>query len=177
MQDFKKIMLLLIALSVVLLMGCEKHHDVEKLKAEVNSINDQLSKAILENDHDGPLKFYTEDAISLPSYQPMIKGMDALKEQTEKQKEHPMNMKTFKITSTDVWVSGMFVVDIGTYSLTMEMPDAPGGEIKDQGKYLTLFEIQKDGSLLMKADTWNTDFNPWEAMMQDHDGGEEKDKS
>lgn len=176
MQDLKKIIFLLITISVFLSAGCQKHHDIDKLKAEINSINEKLSKAILENDHDTPLKLYTEDAISLPSYQPMIKGMEALKEAAEKQIENPMNMKTFKITSTDVWVSGMFVVDIGTYSLTMEMPDAPGGEMKDQGKYLTLFEIQRDGSLLMKADTWNTDFNPWEAMMQDH-GGEDKDKS
>jgi hypothetical protein len=44
--------------------------------------------------------------------------------------------------------------------------------MKDNGKYLTLFEIQQDGSLLIKVDTWNTDLNPWEAMM----ANQEEDK-
>ena len=48
--------------------------------------------------------------------------------------------------------------------MSMNWPDAPGGVWSDKGKYLTLYEIQEDGSLLMKADTWNTDNNPWEDM-------------
>jgi ketosteroid isomerase-like protein len=122
-----------------------------------------MSKAILENDHETTLNLYTEDAISLPSYSPMIKGLDALKAHSENQE--PMNMNTFSITSTDIWASGNFVVDIGIYELSMAMPDAPGGEVTDKGKYLTLYEVQPDGSLKMKADTWNTDHNPWEEMM------------
>jgi len=142
------------------------------LKTEVNSFNEEMVKMVLNNDNEAMLKLYVDDAISLPSYQPMIKGMEALKKSTENQPE--MNMKTFNINSTDVWVSGNFVVDIGTYDLTMDMPEM--GEIMDKGKYLNLFEIQKDGSLKIKADTWNTDMNPWEEMMK-HEGdmaGEKK---
>jgi hypothetical protein len=70
------------------------------------------------------------------------------------------------LTSTDIWQSGNLVVDIGTYSFSMDMPQMPGGIFKDQGKYITIYEVQSDGSLLIKADTWNTDNNPWIQMGQ-----------
>ena len=167
LNNLSSLLIILLATSFI---GCEQQYDIENLKTDVTLINDQITKAMLENDHESSFKFYTEDAISLPSYQPMIKGLEAIKAQSEKQKEMPMDMRTFSLNTTDVWVSGNFVVEIGTYNLTMGMPDAPGGEIADQGKYLTLFEIQKDGSLLIKADTWNTDYNPWEAMMNHEEG-------
>jgi hypothetical protein len=105
----------------------------------------------------------------------MMKGMEAFKENIKNQP--PMEMKSFTITSTDILVSGNFVVDIGTYDIVMNMPEMPTGEMPDKGKYLTLYEIQKDGSLLIKADTWNTDFNPWEMMMEmNHDEDTEENK-
>ena len=123
-----------------------------------------MTEAILSGESEPMLKMYTENAVSMPSYQPMIMGLEAIKANSAEQP--PMNMKTFELVTTDVLVSGNFIIDIGTYNLTMEMADAPGGEVKDNGKYLTLFEIQKDGSLLIKADTWNTDLNPWEMIME-----------
>jgi ketosteroid isomerase-like protein len=149
-------------ISAFFLFGCQPQHDLNKIKTQVQELNDALVVAMLANDSEAAIKHYTQDAISLPSYQPMIKGLEAIK--SASQNQPPMNMSEFVLTTTDVLVSGNFVVDIGTYSLKMDMPEAPGGEVTDNGKYLTLFEIQKDGSLLIKADTWNTDMNPWEAM-------------
>jgi len=172
MKIFNKYIIVFLFISLFFAIGCQTQPDMEKIKTQVNEMNDIITKAVLENDHETALKMYTEDGISMPSYEPMIKGMEALKAHSENQP--PMNMKSFTLTSIDVWVSGNFVVDIGTYDLSIDMPEIPGGEIKDNGKYLTLYEIQPDGSLLMKADIWNTDLNPWENMM-DHNG-EDKDK-
>jgi len=170
MKLTSKFLFLPIILILFSFIGCQQQHDLEKITSQVNKMNDIMTKAVLENDSEIVLTMYTEDGISMPSYQPMIKGLEALKKHNENQP--PMNMKTFSLTSTDIWASGNFVVDIGTYDLSMEMPDAPGGEWADHGKYLTLFEIQKDGSLLMKAETWNTDTNPWMDMMQ-HEGNKD----
>jgi ketosteroid isomerase-like protein len=156
---------------MILINGCQQQHDMQKLQNQVDSINEQLATAMMVNDYDSYLKFYTEDAISLPSYGPMLKGMDALKEDVEKQREMDMKITSFSIKSTDLWASGKFVIDIGTYEMGMEMPEAPGEVWNDKGKYLTVFEIQEDGSLLMKADTWNTDLNPWEEMMNAQENG------
>ncbi len=162
----KKINLIFTLLAVFTLLfstGCEQQPDLEKITAQVNEMNDIMTKSVLENDVETILKYYTDDAISMPSYQPMMKGIEAFKEHSKNQP--PMDMKSFSLTSTDILVSGNFVVDIGTYNLIINMPDIPGGEMPDKGKYLTLYEIQMDGSLLIKVDTWNTDTNPWEQMM------------
>lgn len=151
----------------LLFLGCQQQNDIGKLKAQVQEINDALVQAIMENDNESVFKFYTEDAISLPSYQPMMKGLSTIKEASKNQPQ--MKMTDFTLTTSDVFVSGDFIVEIGTYSLNMEMPEAPGEVVTDKGKYLTLFEIQKDGSLKIKAETWNTDMNPWETMMQEHE--------
>lgn len=165
MNSLLKYSLLLTFFSILLTIGCQQQHDMAKLQGQVDAINDEMVNSILNNDPDAALKHYSEDLISLPSYQPMIKGMEALKDQAEEQKETPMDVKAMTITSTDLLASGKFVVDIGTYTMSVDWPDAPGGVWSDQGKYLTLFEIQNDGSLLIKSDTWNTDTNPWEDMM------------
>lgn len=174
MKALSKLSLLSFSLLFIFAIGCQQQHDMEKITAQVNEINNLMTKAMMDNDSDEFLKFYTNDAISMPSYQPMMKGMDAFKEHSKNQP--PMDMKSFTLTSTDIFVSGNFVVDIGTYDLVMNMPELPTGEMPDKGKYLTLYEIQKDGSLLIKVDTWNTDMNPWEAMMNmdQKEGTEEK---
>ena len=155
-----------ILLILAVFISCQPQQDINVLQSQVDEINKTITKAMLEGDFESILKLYTNDAISLPSYEPMIKGIEALKAQNEKQKEMPMNMKSFSLSTTDLWVSGNFVVEIGTYDLVMLMPADQGGEMPDKGKYLTLYEIQKDGSLLIKAETWNTDTNPWMDMMK-----------
>lgn len=157
-----KSFIFLLLVSSFLFVGCQPRHDVEKLKSQITEMNDIMTKAIMENDPEASLKLFADDIISLPSYQPMMKGIEAIKENGKNQPE--MNMKSFTLTTTDVMVSGNFVVEIGTYDLVVGMPADQGGDFPDKGKYLTLFEVQKDGSLLIKADTWNTDFNPWEMM-------------
>jgi hypothetical protein len=39
-------------------------------------------------------------------------------------------------------------------------------EWPDNGKYITIWEIQKDGTPKIKVETWNTDNNPWAQMEQ-----------
>jgi ketosteroid isomerase-like protein len=43
----------------------------------------------------------------------------------------------------------------------------PGNDkpMNDAGKYVTIWEKQKDGSLKIKIETWNTDSNPWATNM------------
>ena len=158
----KNLIKLLILVSVFIAFSCQPQHDLDELQSKIDAINEKLETAILDEDHETVFTLYTEDAISLPSYQPLIKGLAEMKAKIENDPDMPGKMKTFTLQSLEVWASGNFVVDIGTYELIMDMPQ---GEWKDNGKYLTLFEIQKDGALLMKADTWNTDLNPWEQMM------------
>ena len=74
------------AITLMLLsVGCQQQHDMDKITSQVNEMNDLIIKSMMNNDTETVLKLYTEDAISMPSYQPMIKGMEAFKEQSKNQ--------------------------------------------------------------------------------------------
>ena len=65
------------------------------------------------------------------------------------------------------------ITEIGTYKISMTMPnmDKP---MEDHGKYLTIWEKQKDGSLKVKVETWNSDVDPMSMMNQMGQKGADK---
>ena len=143
------------------------------LKAKFNETNKIFSKLMLENDLEGMLEYYADNSISLPSYQPMMRGHDAMREAHKKQHEQgDMKITAFELTTTDVIAEGNLAVEIGTYTISMTMPEM--GEIDDYGKYITVWENQ-GGDWKIRADTWNTDMNPWMMMQEGH--GEKETKS
>lgn len=169
--NLTKVMLLL--LSIIFLSSAVFAQDMEELRKKVDAINATLTKAMLENDMDTPVSLYTNECWSLPSYSPMLKGKAAIKKAAKENAQNPMKMTDFKLQTVDIFTEGDLVVEIGEYELEFEMPGMPA-PMTDKGKYLTIFEMQEDGSLLMKAETWNTDINPWAAMEDsDHEGDHE----
>jgi ketosteroid isomerase-like protein len=46
--------------------------------------------------------------------------------------------------------------------------------MEDHGKYLTVWEKQKDGSLKVKVETWNSDVDPMSQMNQAGQAGTNK---
>ncbi len=146
--------------------------DMADLKAKVQKMNDEYSKMMMSGDMDAIWGDYTKDVISMPSYEPMLKGLDAVKESSKKMMESGMKITAFKSKVTDVMKYGDLVVDIGTYEITMDIPGMPE-PMNDHGKYMTLWEMQSDGSMKVKVETWNTDTNPWMEMqgMNDHEDG------
>ena len=71
--------------------------------------------------------------------------------------ESGMKITAFKSANTDLLVSGDFVIDIGTYEITLTMPQMGDMPYTDNGKYMTVWEMQDDGSLKVIVETWNTD--------------------
>lgn len=147
--------------------------DTAELQKKVQMMNDKYAEQMVDGDMSALWDYYTEDIISMPSYEPMIKGLDACKMSAQKMEESGMKIIAFSTTSTDVMQSGDLVVDIGAYKITMQIPgmDMPWD---DHGKYLNIWEMQNDGSMKLKVETWNTDVNPWMEMekMEGHDAHE-----
>ena len=147
--------------------------DMDELKKKVQAMNDMYAEKMVSGDVDELWQHYTDDVIAMPSYEPMLKGLDANKKSWEGMKQSGVKMTAFKTTVTDLMKYGDLVVDIGKYEITMSIPgmDKPWD---DHGKYLTLWEIQEDGSMKIKVETWNTDVNPWMEMekMEKHEGHE-----
>jgi len=140
--------------------------DTAELMKKIQAMNDESAKKMVSGDETGMWAIYSDDVISMPSYEPMMKGLDACKESYKKMFESGMKMTAFKSTVTDILLSGNFVVDIGTYEITMMLPQMGDQPWSDHGKYMTIWEMQDDGSLKVKVETWNTDTNPWMEMQQ-----------
>ena len=81
----KKISLICIALLVcVSQIYAQSESELKAMFAETNK---KFSKMMLDNDLEGMLDYYAENCISLPSYQPMMRGQDAMREAHKKQHE------------------------------------------------------------------------------------------
>ncbi len=145
--------------------------DTAELKEKIQTINNRLAEMMVSGEEEAMWEYYSDDIISMPSYQPMMKGIEACKKASEEMMSSGMKMTAFKSTVTDIMQSGNLVVDIGTYEITMMLPQMGDQPWSDHGKYMTIWEMQDDGSLKVKVETWNTDVNPWMEMqkMEGHD--------
>ncbi len=141
--------------------------------AKFNVMNKKFSQMVLDNDLEGMLSNYAENPISMPSYQPALRSLDAMRESHKKQHEMGMKMTAFELIATDVIVEGNIAIEIGTYTVSMEMPGM--GLIDDNGKYMNVWEKQ-GGDWKLRADMWNTDLNPWMKKGGEHKMDKGKDQ-
>jgi ketosteroid isomerase-like protein len=132
-------------------------------KTKIEMINKDMVKYMLEGNIEKSLALYTADAISMPSYEPMHVGISAIKAAAEAMANSGTKYNSFELATMKVMVNGNQITEIGTYKLNLSMTgmDKP---MDDHGKYLTIWEKQKDGSLKIKIETWNSDVNPMGAM-------------
>ncbi len=132
-------------------------------QSKIEEINKEMTKNMIEGNVEKNLSMYTDDAISLPSNQPMQEGIAAIRQASEEMAKTGMKVSSFEPTVKKVIPEGNLITEIGTYKIKLTMPgmDQP---VEDHGKYLTIWEKQQDGSLKVKVETWNSDVNPMEQM-------------
>ena len=134
-----------------------------KWQNQIDEINKAMIEAVMNNNPEATLVYYVDDAISLPSYTPMMVGKEEMLKAAEENEDEDVNWLSFDLNTKFIWESGDFVIEIGNYDYSMEVAMMPE-PYNDVGKYMTVYEIQDDGTLKIKAETWNTDLNPWAAM-------------
>jgi ketosteroid isomerase-like protein len=153
--------LLVLTLSAVFLASCAKPvppPDIAKIRAEVEKITAQAAVELNSGAMDTTMSHYTDDAVSMPNNGPMLKGKAAIKANFGQMTAMGVKLSNVNFTTTDVSAGGPYVYEIGTYSMTVTIPNMP--EMPDHGKYLTVYERVADGSLKIKVETWNTDVMP-----------------
>ena len=137
----------------------------DDLKSTVARLDNEICSAMVSGNTEKSLSFYTRDAISLPNYNKMLIGLDAIKRSSEDMTG--AKLTSFELTPYDVKSYGNIVVEIGTYKSTMtstENKSTSMDPMHDQGKYLTVWEKQKDGTLKIKNEIWNSDSSPMQNM-------------
>lgn len=132
-------------------------------KAKIEKINKEMTQYMLEGNSEKSMSLYTADAISMPSYEPMHEGIAAIRKANEEMMKSGMKITSFEPVTLKVLVNGNMITEIGTYKISMSMPGMEN-PMQDHGKYLTIWEKQKDGSLKVKIETWNTDVDPMSMM-------------
>jgi ketosteroid isomerase-like protein len=142
-------------------------------KTKVQALTKEFAKNMREGNMEKILSMYTTDAISMPSYEPMQDGIAAIRAASQKSAGMGMKYNSFELTPVKITVNGNLIHEIGTYKVNFSMPgmDKP---MDDHGKYLTIWEKQKDGSLKVKIETWNSDVDPMASMSQMSQKGMEK---
>lgn len=142
-------------------------------KTKIELINKEMAKNMLEGNNEKLLSLYTDDAISMPSYQPIHEGIAAIRKASDEMAKSGVKYNSFAPTTLKVTANGNQITEIGTYKISVSIPnmDKP---MEDQGKYLTIWEKQKDGSLKVKVEIWNSDVDPMSMMNQTGQKGTDK---
>ncbi len=156
----KNLILLCLFFSSVLIYS---QTDRDKMMKKIDGWNKKFCAAMIAGDNKTMLTFYADDAYDMPSYSPMAVGKKAIMESMMSGESSGMKMTSFNLNTKDFWMSGDLLCEVGTYDLVMTMP-GQSAPTKDNGKYLTVYQKQKDGSWKIKADIWNTDLNPFAGM-------------
>ncbi|MEX2117518.1 MAG: DUF4440 domain-containing protein [Bacteroidota bacterium] len=145
----------LFALLIVLaLISCAPQElDTAALKGVIDEYNSLLTKSMLEGNMSATISYYADDAVSMPSSGPMLKGKEAIQNYSDEMGKSGVKFTAVKFTSSEVGGSGNLAYEIGTYEMSMEIGPA---KVDDNGKYMTLWKKQADGSWKVFSEIWNS---------------------
>ncbi len=88
---------------------------LDKVKAKIEKLNKIYTQAMLDNESEKMLSMYSDDIISMPSYQPMVKGIAKVKELSEMQTKSGWKTTKFDLNITDIIIAGNLAIEIGNY--------------------------------------------------------------
>jgi ketosteroid isomerase-like protein len=130
------------------------------LVARIDSVRKIYSDALVANDTAKLFSLYTKDAISMPNYSKIAEGIEAIRK-SYKEMSSMRNEKvtSYATTTYHLVTCGTIITEVGKYTINVQMNNMPQ-PMEDVGKYLTVWEKQKDNSLKIKMEIWNTDKFP-----------------
>ena len=102
---------------------------------------------------------YTDDASVLIPNMPILTGKDAIRGGLKPMMSDPNFAVTFGATKVDVAKSGDLGYTQGPYSMTLSNPKTKAA-ITEQGKYLTVYRKEADGTWKAVEDTFMADAPP-----------------
>ena len=126
-------------------------NDVASVRAEIDRSNQRMSDLVSRAAWDSIGTLYTSDAMVLAPNAPALEG-DSIK--AFWRTGEAMGIKSLRLETTDVEVSGDLAVETGTYELGMQ--PAGGAAATDRGKYLVVWKRQDDGTWKIHRDIFNT---------------------
>jgi ketosteroid isomerase-like protein len=148
----------LLLLGLILVSCAPKPPDVVQVRKAIEAMTAKSAQEMVAGTWDTTMANFMDDAVSMPNFMPMSKGKKAIKEQYAMMMGSGIKFTKVDFITSDVQVSGEYAYEIGTYTMTFDMP--PMGQMTDAGKYVTVYQRAKDGSWKIKVETWNADKAP-----------------
>ncbi len=127
--------------------------DKAALTKVINEYNAMLAENMLAGNMSATMSYYTDDAVSMPSNGPMLKGKEAIKSYSDEMAKSGVKFTAVQFTATEIEGSAMVAYEIGTYDMSMEIGPA---KVREEGKYLSIWKKQADGSWKVYAEIWNS---------------------
>ncbi len=143
----------LFIISFVLVSCAPQEPDQAALKTLIDEYNAAVIEGMMSGNMDKSMPYYADDAVSMPSSAPMLKGKEAIKNYSDEMVKSGMKFTSVKFTTSEIGGSGNLAYEIGTYEMSLELGPT---KIEDNGKYMTLWKKQADGSWKVYAETWNS---------------------
>ena len=138
----------------------KKAADLEAFKAAVQDIFDAYSAAMNAEDSDLWISLWDENGIQMRPNAPAVVGKAAI-EKGIRESYQALDWEKFTIRLEEVKVAGDWGFARGTYSASIT-PKAEGETAFIDGKYLTIFKRQPDGSWKIFRDCFNSNLPPSE---------------
>lgn len=133
--------------------------DMDKLKTEIQAMEDAFSAAEKAKDAAGVAAYYSDDAITYSRNEAPISGKAAIQDRIAQRlaKDTTGNTNVYKVV--DLFADGNLVVEIGSWT---EL--SPAGAEIDKGHYMSCFQ-KRDGKYLCVRDM-NVSSNPAKPPMK-----------
>jgi uncharacterized protein (TIGR02246 family) len=130
---------------------------VEAVTAAVNEIYSKYASTLNSGDSEGWLSQWTDDGVQMPPGAPPNIGKEMIRTSIT----NGVTRFTFdmEISNEEVRVAGDWAFARGTYKSTMT-PKEGGEPIVIDGKYMTVFERQPDGTWKIHRDIFNSNVPP-----------------
>jgi ketosteroid isomerase-like protein len=135
-----------------------KEPDMTVLRKTVDTYNEASKEAMLSGNSEKIMNYYEEGAMQMSPNAPMIKGKDAIRAMQDQMSKMGMKFNSVAFRTLEVEAGGKVAFEIGTYDMTITMPQM--GQVTDKGKYIALWRQQQDGIWKIHAETWNSDQAP-----------------
>ncbi len=80
-----------------------------ELSSQIEKLNKIYAQSMIDNDTKTMMSLYTDDVVSLPSYQPMIRGIETLKSLSEQVENSEWKTTSFDMKTTDLIPAGILL--------------------------------------------------------------------
>jgi ketosteroid isomerase-like protein len=125
---------------------------------ELRNLDAKLGHVINAKDAAAIAAFYADDAILMPTAEPIVRGKAAITEEWKHILAIPAFQNESKLGGVEVAAAGDLAYTYGSYRSRLMGED--GKLTTEPGKWLTIWKKQPDGRWLIAVETYNTDIPP-----------------